>query len=138
MDQTAITYPASTLTTMTGMHIKHILEDVGDNIFNPDPYYQQGGDMVRVGGMTYTCAPNAKMGNRIQDMRLNGKPLDADKTYKVAGWAPVSEDARRAGGKPVWDVVEAWLKSRPGGRVAPPRIDAPKLVGVDGNPGLGG
>ena len=138
MDQLAITYPYATLTPMTGATIKAVLEDVADNLFNPDPYYQQGGDMVRVGRLQYTLAPNAKMGARVSDMRLDGKPLDADKTYKVAGWAPVSEDARRAGGKPVWDVVEAWLKSRPGGRVAPPRIDAPKLVGVDGNPGLGG
>ncbi len=70
MDQTAITYPHATLTEMTGETIKTILEDVCDNLFNPDPYYQQGGDMVRVGGLSYTCDPNAKMGSRIQDMRL--------------------------------------------------------------------
>jgi sulfur-oxidizing protein SoxB len=70
MDQTAITYPHSTLTEMSGEQIKTILEDVGDNLFNPDPYNQQGGDMVRVGGLEYACDPNAKIGSRIQDMRL--------------------------------------------------------------------
>src|SRR5690606_23509261 len=85
MDQTAITYPATTLNTFTGAQIKEILEDVADNIFNPDPYYQQGGDMVRVGGMQYSIAPKERMGSRIQNMRLKGKPIDAAKTYKVAG-----------------------------------------------------
>jgi S-sulfosulfanyl-L-cysteine sulfohydrolase len=136
MDQVAITYPYATVTPMTGETIKNVLEDVADNLFNPDPYYQQGGDMVRVGRLQYTLAPNEKMGARITDMRLDGKPIEASKSYKVAGWAPVAEEARRAGGKPVWDVVEAWLKSRPGGRVAPRSIDTPKLVGVAGNPGI--
>jgi sulfur-oxidizing protein SoxB len=81
--------------------IKTVLEDVADNLFNPDPYYQQGGDMVRVGGLTYTMTPGARMGARVDDLRLNGKPLEADKTYKVAGWAPVSEDARTANTRPV-------------------------------------
>ena len=109
---------------------------MADNLFNPDPYYQQGGDMVRVGGLEYTLTPGEKMGARISDMRLAGKPLEPGKTYKVAGWAPVSEEARTAGNKPVWEVVETWLKSRPGGRVSPRRINTPKLVGVQGNPGL--
>jgi sulfur-oxidizing protein SoxB len=121
---------------MTGATIKTVLEDVADNLFNPDPYYQQGGDMVRVGGLTYTCTPSEAMGRRISDMRLAGKPIEADKTYKVAGWAPVAEEARSAAGvKPVWDVVETWLKSQ-GGRVAPRRINTPRLVGMDGNPGI--
>jgi sulfur-oxidizing protein SoxB len=136
MDQVAITYPYATVTPMTGEAIKAVLEDVADNLFNPDPYYQQGGDMVRVGRLQYTLAPTEKMGARISDLRLDGKPVDAGKTYKVAGWAPVAEAARTAGGKPVWDLVEAWLKSRPGGRVAPRTIDTPKLLGVDGNPGI--
>ncbi|ODU07824.1 MAG: thiosulfohydrolase SoxB [Rubrivivax sp. SCN 71-131] len=136
MDQLAITYPYATLTPMTGATIKTVLEDVADNLFNPDPYYQQGGDMVRVGGLTYTCTPSEAMGRRISDMRLAGKPIEADKTYKVAGWAPVAEEARSAAGvKPVWDVVETWLKSQ-GGRVAPRRINTPRLVGMDGNPGI--
>ena len=78
---------------MKGEMIKTVLEDVADNLFNPDPYYQQGGDMVRVGGLSYTCDPLAAMGQRITDMRLKGQPIDAGKTYKVAGWAPVAEDA---------------------------------------------
>ena len=120
---------------MTGETIKTVLEDVADNLFNPDPYYQQGGDMVRVGGMTYTCAPLEKMGQRIQDMRLNGTPIEAGKKYKVAGWAPVAEEARNAGNKPVWDVVETWLQAQ-GGRVKPRQPNSPKLVGMAGNPGL--
>ncbi|HEY6513013.1 MAG TPA: thiosulfohydrolase SoxB, partial [Burkholderiaceae bacterium] len=93
MDQLAITYPYATLGEMTGETIKTVLEDVADNLFNPDPYYQQGGDMVRVGGLTYSITPGAAMGARIGDMRLNGRPIEADKKYKVAGWAPVAEAA---------------------------------------------
>ena len=136
MDQLAITYPYATVTQMSGEMLKTVLEDVADNLFNPDPYYQQGGDMVRVGGLDYTMTPGERMGSRISDMRLRGKPLEADKTYKVAGWAPVAEEARRAGGKPVWELVEAWLKAQPGGHVGARRINTPKLVGVEGNPGL--
>jgi sulfur-oxidizing protein SoxB len=137
MDQLAITYPYATLTEMRGEMIKTILEDVADNLFNPDPYYQQGGDMVRVGGLAYACDPAARMGNRISDMRLGGKPIEADRTYKVAGWAPVAEEARTApDNKPVWDVVETWLKAQ-GGRIKPRKINTPKLVGMAGNPGIG-
>jgi sulfur-oxidizing protein SoxB len=131
MDQTAITYPMSTLTEMPGEQIKNILEDVCDNLFNPDPYYQQGGDMVRVGGLTYACDPNARIGNRIQDMRLAGKPLDAAKKYKVAGWAPVAEGAQ---GEPVWEVVARWLRDKK--TVTPRQLNTPKLIGIAGNPGL--
>ena len=133
MDQTAISYPWTTLTDMRGETIKTILEDVGDNLFNPDPYYQQGGDMVRTGGLTYSCEPGAKMGNRIQDMRLNGKLIEADKTYKVAGWAPVAEASKNAG-PPVWEVVEAYLKAKK--VIKPVKPNTPQLVGVAGNPGL--
>ena len=136
MDQLAITYPYATLTEMTGEFIKTVLEDVADNLFNPDPYYQQGGDMVRVGGLEYAIDPAAKAGARIADMRLAGRPIEAGKTYKVAGWAPVAEAAAQAGNKPVWELVESWLKSRPGGRVAPRRLNAPRLVGMQGNAGL--
>lgn len=136
MDQVAITYPYTTLTEMRGEMIKTILEDVADNLFNPDPYYQQGGDMVRVGGLAYTMTPGAGMGGRISDMRLRGRAIEADKTYKVAGWAPVAEEAKNAPGvKPVWDVVETWLKAQ-GGRVKPRRINTPRLVGTQGNPGV--
>ncbi|MBA5638375.1 thiosulfohydrolase SoxB [Duganella sp. LX20W] len=131
MDQTATTYSYSTLTEMTGATIKNIMEDVADNLFNPDPYYQQGGDMVRVGGMQYAIEPNARMGARIQDMRLNGKLIEADKTYKVAGWAPVAEGAT---GEPVWEVVGKWLRDKK--TVAPRKLNTPRLIGMDGNPGI--
>ncbi len=135
MDQTAITYPYSTLTDMSGAMIKDILEDVCDNLFNADPYKQQGGDMVRVGGMRYACDPNAAIGSRIRDMRLidqhGGQPIEANKTYKVAGWAPVAEGAS---GEPIWDVVSKWLRDKK--TVAPRRLNAPKLIGMAGNPGL--
>ena len=136
MDQLAITYPYATVNSMTGETIKTVLEDVADNLFNPDPYYQQGGDMVRVGGLAYTCSPTQQMGSRISDMRLDGKPIDAGKSYRVAGWAPVAEEAKSTPGiKPVWDHVEDWLKSQ-GGRVKPRTVNTPRLVGVQGNPGL--
>ena len=131
MDQTATTYSHSTLTAMTGATIKTVLEDVADNLFNADPYYQQGGDMVRVGGMTYAIDPAAPMGSRISDMRLGGKLLDADKTYKVAGWAPVAEGAS---GEPVWDVVAQWLRSEK--TISPRKLNTPRLIGMQGNPGI--
>ena len=131
MDQTAITYPQTTITDMTGDFIKTVLEDVADNLFNPDPYYQQGGDMVRVGGLTWACTPAAKAGSRISDMRLNGVPIEPSKTYKVAGWAPVAEGAK---GEPIWDVVETWLKSKK--TISPRTLNQPRLIGVESNPGI--
>jgi len=131
MDQTAITYPQATLTEMSGEQIKTILEDVGDNLFNPDPYYQQGGDMVRVGGLSYACDPNAAIGKRISELRLGDKPLDAAKKYKVAGWAPVAEGAQ---GEPVWDVVARWLKDKK--TISARRINTPRLIGMQGNSGI--
>ena len=140
MDQTAITYPYTTLSQISGEQIKTILEDVADNLFNPDPYYQQGGDMVRTGGLTYSIDPTAAMGSRIGDLRLAGKPIDATRDYKVAGWAPVSEQARSANTPPVWDVVEQWLKMRASGgkpgRISDRQVNTPRVVGADGNPGL--
>jgi sulfur-oxidizing protein SoxB len=135
MDMTATTYSYATVSSMSGEMIKTVLEDVADNLFNPDPYYQQGGDMVRVGGLQYTCNPTAPAGKRIEDMRLAGKPIEAGKTYKVAGWAPVSEEAARAGNKPVWELVETWLKAK-GGRVTARQVNMPKLTGAVPNPGL--
>ena len=134
MDQTAITYPYTTVAEMTGETIRTILEDVCDNLFNPDPYYQQGGDMVRVGGLSYVCDPGAKMGGRIGEMQIGGKPLEAAKKYKVAGWAPVSEEARQAGGEPIWDVMARYLKDRK--VVKPLALNVPRLKGVQGNSGI--
>ena len=134
MDQTAITYPYATVTEMTGETIRTILEDVCDNLFNPDPYYQQGGDMVRGGGLTYACDPNAKIGGRIGDMMLKGKPVEASRKYKVAGWAPVSEDARRAGGEPIWDLMAKYLRDHK--VIKPLELNLPRLKGVQGNPGI--
>ena len=131
MDWTAITYPQVTVNEFTGEMIKAVLEDVCDNLFNPDPYYQQGGDMVRVGGLTYTCTPNESMGKRISDMRLAGKPIAPDRKYKVAGWAPVAEGAR---GEPVWEVVTKYLQDRK--TLAPVQLNLPKIVGMEGNPGI--
>ena len=108
MGQTAITYPHTGVNALTGGEIKAIMEDVADNVFNRDPYLQQGGDMVRVGGLQYRLKREAKIGARISAMTLNGKPLDATKRYKVAGWAPVAEGIT---GEPVWDVVERYLRA---------------------------
>jgi sulfur-oxidizing protein SoxB len=124
MDQTAITYPYSTLSELTGEQIKVILEDVADNLFNADPYLQQGGDMVRVGGMTYACNPRAAIGARISDMRLRGEPVQAAKRYKVAGWAPVAEGAA---GEPVWDVAARYLRAKRS--IAPLAPSVPRLTG---------
>ena len=131
MDQVAITYPSTTLSNMTGATIKTVLEDVCDNLFNPDPYYQQGGDMVRVGGLQYTCDPLAPSGQRISNMSLNGKAIDAAKTYKVAGWAPVAEGAT---GEPIWDVMETYLKNEK--TIKPRKLNMPTLKNVSGNPGM--
>jgi sulfur-oxidizing protein SoxB len=134
MDQTAITYPYVTVSELTADTIKTILEDVADNLFNPDPYYQQGGDMVRVGGLAYTIDPRAPQGKRITNMALAGKPLEAGKTYKVAGWAPVSEEARAAGGEAIWDVCARYLRAQK--TIAPPKLNVPAIVGMEGNPGM--
>ena len=134
MDQTAITYPYTTVTDMTGETIKAVLEDVADNLFNPDPYYQQGGDMVRVGGLQYVCDPIAKMGSRISGMRLKGRPVERAKRYRVAGWAPVAEEAKNAGGEPIWDVMATYLRERK--VIRPVSLNLPRLVGTNGNAGM--
>jgi len=134
LDQTAITYPYTTVNMMSGQTIKTVLEDVADNLFNPDPYYQQGGDMVRVGGLQYTIDPAASVGRRISEMRLNGKIIDADKSYRVAGWAPVSEEAKNAGGEPIWDVIARHLRDIK--TVQSIKLNEPIIKGVIGNPGI--
>jgi sulfur-oxidizing protein SoxB len=123
MDQTAITYAQTTLNELTGGQIKEVLEDIADNAFNPDPYRQQGGDMVRVGGMTYACNPGAAMGARVSDMRLAGRPIDAGKRYKVAGWAPVAEGAT---GEPIWEVAARYLRAKRS--IAPLTPSRPRLI----------
>jgi len=129
--QTATTYSFSTLTEMKGETIKIILEDVADNIFNPDPYYQQGGDMVRVGGMSYTIDPHAAIGSRISEMRMGDTFIDPNKVYKVAGWAPVTEGAT---GELVWDLVARWLKDQ---KTVPIRtLGTPRIKGLDYNVGV--
>jgi S-sulfosulfanyl-L-cysteine sulfohydrolase len=130
--ETAISYPETYVQAMTGSQIKDILEDVCDNLFNADPYYQQGGDMVRVGGMSYTCTPTESVGQRISGITLdNGHALDAGKSYKVAGWASVNEQK----GMPVWDVVAKHLRS---GKSVDHRDTVVTLRGVENNPGIAG
>ena len=132
LTETAITYPETYLASMTGSQIKDILEDVCDNLFNADPYYQQGGDMVRVGGFTYTCTPGESVGRRISELKLdNGRALAAGKSYKVAGWASVNEQQ----GKPAWDVFARHLRS---GKPPVQRGTGVTLRGVDDNPGISG
>jgi sulfur-oxidizing protein SoxB len=132
MDQTCITYPETYRREMTGADIKAILEDVCDNLFNKDPYYQQGGDMVRVGGLDYTCDPTKSFGNRISDMTLDdGKPVDASKNYVVSGWATVQSQAP---GRPIWEIVADYLRINETVKIK--KINTPKLVNVEGNPGL--
>jgi S-sulfosulfanyl-L-cysteine sulfohydrolase len=131
MDQTAITYPYTAVNELTGENIKDILEDICDNLFNPDPYYQQGGDMVRVGGMQFTCDPRQKIGKRISHMTLKGRAIEAGRKYKVASWAPVAEGAT---GEPVWDIVVKYLRDKK--VIRPPKLNRPTLVGVEGNPGI--
>jgi sulfur-oxidizing protein SoxB len=130
--ETAITYPETYVRNMTGSQLKDTLEDVCDNLFNADPYYQQGGDMVRVGGMTYTCSPAEPVGHRISALKLdNGRGIEAGKSYKVAGWASVNAQK----GKPVWDVFAKHLRS---GKPRDPRGGDVTLKGVDDNPGITG
>ena len=116
--QTAITYPSAYRTEMTGAQLKEIFEDVADNLFNKDPYYQQGGDMVRVGGLGYAIDPSGAFGSRISDMTLlrTGEPIERAKKYVVAGWASVNPDVE---GPPVWDVVEAHVADKKTLTVAP-------------------
>ncbi|MDN5862588.1 MAG: thiosulfohydrolase SoxB [Salinisphaera sp.] len=131
MSQTAITYPTTTVSEMTGERLKLVLEDVADNLFNPNPYYQQGGDMVRTGGLTYAIAPKAEMGKRIRNMRVNGEPVAAAKRYRVSGWASVDKIPE---GTPIWDLVADWLRDHKTVTAGEP--DQPKLLGVRGNKGL--
>jgi S-sulfosulfanyl-L-cysteine sulfohydrolase len=119
------------LTEMTGEMIKLVLEDIADNLFNPDPYYQMGGDMVRVGGLRYAIDPGAPIGKRLSDLELNGKPIDPARNYKVAGWASVNPQPDEL--PDIWDVVAEYLRDRKVIRDMAPNI--PKVKGIAGNPG---
>ena len=123
MAQTAITYPGITVRDLTGAEIKEALEDIADNLFNPDPYYRQGGDMVRTRGLSYSCNARASVGRRISDLRLNGMALSSGKSYRVAGWASVKETDST--GTPVWEPLQNNLRSRKSIRID--SINTPKL-----------
>ena len=130
--ETAISYPETYVQSMTGSQIKDVLEDVCDNLFNPDPYHQQGGDMVRVGGFSYACTPAESIGRRISDLKLEGgRTLEAGRSYRVAGWASVNEQK----GIPVWDVFARHLGA---GKMPDARGAGVTLKGVDDNPGIAG
>jgi sulfur-oxidizing protein SoxB len=116
---------------MNGAEIKQHLEKLCDKIFNDDPYQHQGGDMVRTGGLVYACEPAAKINSRISDMTLNGQPIQADKSYKVARWGVGSAQSE---GDPVWNVVEQYLKSDPIVKNHTPNV--PRLIGLGLNPGF--
>jgi sulfur-oxidizing protein SoxB len=119
-NQTAITYPAAYRSEMTGDYLKQVLEDVADNLFNPDPYYQQGGDMVRAGGLAYTLAVDKPIGQRISDLTLlrTGEKVDPGKKYVVSGWASINESTE---GPPVYDVVAKYIESVQRVRLRPGR-----------------
>jgi sulfur-oxidizing protein SoxB len=112
---TAVTYPNTWVREMTGSEIHQVMEDVADNLFHPDPYYRQGGDMVRLGGLTYTIDPAKGMGRRIRDLRVAGRALEPTRRYKSTGWASLSE----ADGPPAWDVVATHLRSLGRVKIAP-------------------
>ncbi len=123
----ALSYPNCYRLKMTGARLKEVLEDVADNIFNPDPYYQQGGDMVRTGGLSFTVDIAAGAGKRISDitLRRTGAPLEAGREYVVAGWASINEGTE---GPPIWQVVESYVKARKTIDLKP--MDAVKVVGA--------
>ena len=131
-NHTAITYPNTYVRSMTGETIKNVLEDVADNIFNIDPYLQQGGDMVRTRGIKYTINPRNKMNNRIEKLRLNNNiEIKPDKEYKVSGWASVNNIEE---GKPIWDITKEYLKA-----VGTYKVDQSqkiKIINEDGNIGI--
>ncbi len=132
MDQTGITYPETYVREMSGENLKLILEDVADNLFNQDPYYQQGGDMVRLGGLDYSIDPQAQAGTRIADMQLDdGTRIEATKSYKVAGWATVGSESS---GAPVWDLLADYLRREDTVRIK--KLNTPKLKNVSNNPGI--
>ncbi|MEJ2683182.1 MAG: thiosulfohydrolase SoxB [Candidatus Sulfobium sp.] len=119
--QTALTYPNTYKATMKGSRLKDVLEDIADNLFNPDPYKQQGGDMVRTRGLDFTIEVNASMGGRIRDLKVRGKPMDPNKDYTMSGWASMAEQP----GPPVFDIVIEYIKKKKNINVF---NDRPKMV----------
>jgi sulfur-oxidizing protein SoxB len=113
--------------SMTGGRLKDVLEDVADNLFNPDPYYQQGGDMVRAGGVAYTVDIGQPIGSRISDLRMlrTGRPLELNAEYVVAGWASVNEGTE---GPPIWDVVSNYIRDKR--VVAPKETERVRIIGA--------
>lgn len=130
MNQTSLTYPQIRRNTLTGAKIKEVLEDIADNRFNPDPYMQQGGDMVRVGGLHYSIDPNENQGHRIQDLELNGKKLESNKRYSVASWASMTKHD----GPAIWDVVAEYLRQKKVIRIG--KLNTPKIKHSKGNTGI--
>ena len=126
-NQTSMTYPSVYRLEFSGKQIKDILEDVCDNLFNKDPFFQQGGDMVRVGGMGYRCEPKQSIGHRISDMTLlkSGEPIDPARNYVVAGWASVNENVE---GPAIYDLMETYISRQ--GTVNIPRNEAVRIAGM--------
>ncbi|TNF99969.1 MAG: thiosulfohydrolase SoxB, partial [Gammaproteobacteria bacterium] len=136
MTQCALTYGETYVTEMNGKNLMNVLEQVADNLFDPDPYLQSGGDMVRVGGLDYTIDPSKKLYERLTDARLDdGRVIEEDKIYKVTGWATVN---RAPDGRLMWDIVRDYILKHkgPDNVLKLPKINHPKLVGVQENPGI--
>jgi sulfur-oxidizing protein SoxB len=130
--QTAMTYPETYISEVKGSMIKTALEDVADNLFHEDPFLQSGGDMVRTSGLNYTIDPRAPFGKRITNIRMkDGKPMEANKTYKLAGWSTVNSVSP---GEPIWATTETYLKNMK--HISNLKVDAPDMIGVKGNPGI--
>ncbi|WP_458700623.1 thiosulfohydrolase SoxB [Sulfurospirillum sp. 1307] len=132
MNQTSMTYPETYVREVKGSDIHNILEDVADNLFNEDPFLQQGGDMVRTGGLSYRIDPRQKIGKRITNVELsNGAKLEANKMYKLAGWSTVGS---KSDGEPVWETVSTYLKDHK--HIKNLKLETPDIIGVKGNPGI--
>jgi len=132
MDQTAITYAKSTVTETTGERLKLILEDIADNLFNPDPYYQMGGDMVRVGGLQYTIDPTKPIGQRLSNLMIGGKPVDPNRSYKTSGWASINPQPDEL--PEIWDVVAQYLRSKK--VIKEIKANVPQVQGIGDDPGF--
>ena len=132
MNQTSMTYPETYIREVKGSDLHVILEDVADNLFNADPFLQQGGDMVRTGGLSYRIDPMQKMGKRITNLELtNGMTIEANKIYKLAGWSTVGSQSE---GEPIWDTVSTYLGEHK--HIKNLKLETPDIIGVKENPGI--